>query len=132
MSDLFFRCAAVAIISIVLILCLRGRSGETALMISLLCCCMIAISAGSALTSVVAFFKKLESVGNLEQGFLKILLKIVGVGFVAELAVTICNDSGNTAIGKTLQMLATAVILYLSLPLFTQLLELVERITGSI
>ncbi len=132
MTDVFFRCAAAAVICIVLILCLRGRNAETALVISLVCCCMIAISAGRALADVVEFLQKLEAIGNLDRGLLRILLKIVGVGFVGELAVTICNDSGNAAIGKTLQILATSMILYLTLPLFTQVMELIERIMGNL
>ncbi len=132
MTDVFFRCAAAAVICIVLILCLRGRSGETALVISLVCCCMIAISAGKALADVVSFLRKLEEIGDFDNGLLGILLKIVGVGFIGELAVTICNDSGNAAIGKTLQILTTTMILYLSLPIFHQVIELIERIMGNI
>ena len=56
------------------------------------------------------------------------LLKIVGICFTAEVTGHICDDSGNSALGKVLQFLASAAILYLSLPMLTMLLELVEGI----
>ena len=104
MTGIFVRCAAAALVSVILILTLRGKNSEY----------------------------RLRSLGNLDHQMVDIMLKIVGIGFLGELSVTVCNDSGNSAIGKTLQVLASAVIVYLALPLFTALLELVERIMGSI
>ena len=60
------------------------------------------------------------------------LLKIVGICFTAEIASLICEDSGNAALGKALQSLAGAVILYLSLPMLTKLLDLVEGILENL
>ena len=59
---------------------------------------------------------------------LGILLKAVGIGLVSEIAGLVCNDAGNGSLGKTLQMLGSAVILYLSLPIFTAMLELIREI----
>lgn len=59
---------------------------------------------------------------------LGILLKAVGIGLVSEIAGLVCTDAGNGSLGKTLQMLGSAVILYLSLPIFTAMLELIREI----
>ena len=126
------RCAAGALVSVILILSLRGKNSEYALVVSLACCCMIALSAVNILKPVLEFLDRLRSLGNLDHQMVGILIKIVGIGFLGELSATVCADSGNSAIGKTLQVLAAAVIVYLALPLFTALLELVERIMDSI
>lgn len=59
---------------------------------------------------------------------LGILLKAVGIGLVSEIAGLVCTDAGNGSLGKALQMLGSAVILYLSLPIFTAILELIREI----
>ena len=59
---------------------------------------------------------------------LGILLKAVGIGLVSEIAGLVCTDAGNGSLGKTLQLLGSAVILYLSLPIFTAMLELIREI----
>ena len=63
---------------------------------------------------------------------LEVLLKVVGISLVAELASMICTDAGNAALGKVLQMLSTAVILCMSIPLLDKLLELISSILGGI
>ena len=63
---------------------------------------------------------------------LEILFKCVGIGLLAEISVLVCNDMGNASMGKTLQILATVVILWLSLPMLNSLLELMGRILGEL
>jgi hypothetical protein len=48
------------------------------------------------------------------------------------LATLICTDAGNTALAKTVQILTTAMILWLSIPLFESLLDLVQAILGEL
>lgn len=132
MTLTFIRCAAAALVSVILILTLRGKNSEIALLVSLACCCMIAVCAVNMLVPVMDFLNRLQTLGNLDHKMVGILLKIVGIGFIGELAAMICADSGNNAIGKMLQILAAGMILYLALPLFSALLELVERIMGNI
>jgi stage III sporulation protein AD len=76
--------------------------------------------------------QRLQKIGALNQELLNILLKIVGICFTAEIAGLICEDSGNGALGKALQFLASAVILYLSLPLLSKLLDIVEGMLDNL
>jgi hypothetical protein len=51
---------------------------------------------------------------------------------IGELAGLICSDAGNAALAKSIQILTTAVILWLSIPLFESLLDLVQAILGEL
>lgn len=124
----FYAAAALVLLTVILILSLRKHNSEIAVLLSLFCCCLVAAVAVSFLTPILAFIRKLQQNILLDDQMLRILLKITGVAFTAEIAATVCADAGNSALAKTLQMLATAVILYLSLPMMEALLELVERI----
>ena len=53
---------------------------------------------------------------------------IIGIALLAEFGELICKDAGNTTLGKTLQILAAAVILWLSVPLLNELIDLMESI----
>lgn len=44
----------------------------------------------------------------------------------------VCTDAGNASLGKAVQLLGTAVILWLSLPLFKALVELLQSILGEV
>ena len=54
------------------------------------------------------------------------------MGLLAEVTELICIDSGNTALGKGLKILATAVILWMSVPLLSGLISLIEEILVSV
>ena len=87
---------------------------------------MVGFLAAGFLEPVIRFMQRLQKLGSLSNDFLNVLLKIIGICFTAEIAGVICEDSGNGSLGKALQFLASAVILYLSLPLFSKLQDLVE------
>ena len=73
-------------------------------------CCMGAMIAISYLEPVLDFPRELETLGDLQVDMLGILLKAVGIGLVSEIAGLVCTDAGNGSLGKTLQMLGSAVI----------------------
>jgi stage III sporulation protein AD len=69
---------------------------------------------------------------QLNTDLLAVILKTVGIGLIGELAGLICSDAGNAALAKSIQILTTAVILWLSIPLFESLLDLVQAILGEL
>ena len=114
--DIFIKASALALIVSVLYQIVSGRNKEIALLMVVLGCAMILLVAISYMEPVFAFILKLQSYGNLNSEMLEILLKSVGIGLLAEISVLVCNDMGNSSMGKALQLLATAVILWLALP----------------
>jgi stage III sporulation protein AD len=77
---------------------------------------------------VIRFLDKVQRIAELDPELTGILLKITAVSFIAEIATLVCQDAGNAALGKSLQLLAMAVILWLSGPILERLLALAERI----
>ena len=128
----FYQTTACVLVAVILILTLRKQGNEIALVLSVLLCCMVGFLAAEFLEPVVRFMQRLQKIGALNQELLNILLKIVGICFTAEIAGLICEDSGNGALGKALQFLASAVILYLSLPLLSKLLDIVEGMLDNL
>ena len=126
--DRFYQATAAVLVTVMLIVTLHKQGKDMALLLSVLVCGMVGVMAAGFLEPVVRFIQKLKRIGSLDGELLGSLLKIVGICFTAEVTGHICDDSGNSALGKVLQFLASAAILYLSLPMLTMLLELVEGI----
>ena len=128
----FWQVLAGVLIAVVLGVALSKQGKDITLLLSMAVCCMVLLVAVSYLEPVVDFVEQLQTIGNLDSDMLKIMLKAVGIGLVAEIAVLICNDSGNSALGKAVQILASGVVLWLAIPLMTSLLELVQKIVGEV
>ena len=130
--ELFFQATAAVLLAVILFLVLNAHNKELALLLTLTVCCMVVIAAGRFIQPVVSFVDELQQVGNFDNTYLSVLLKVVGIAFISEVAALVCADAGNATLGKSLQMLGTCVILWLSIPLLNALLELIQDILGDV
>lgn len=130
--DTFLKAIGGILIALILYLILSKQNRDISLLLTVLVCCMVSAIAIGFLEPVFDFFTKLESIANVDRQMLSVILKAVGVGLLTEIISLICADSGNASLGKIIQILASCVILWLSIPLFTRLIELVEEILVAI
>lgn len=86
----------------------------------------------SYLNPVCTFLKRLTALGDLYDNSLSILLRALGIGLTAEITSMLCKDSGNDSLTKAIQLLGAAAILYVSIPVFTSVLELIQKIVGEL
>ena len=145
----FWKAAALALIAGVLSLTLKNQDKEYGLLLSIAACLMVTAITVTYLKPVYAFLKELETLGDLRGDMLAILIKALGVGpesrgFViilvwivrirmqSEIASMICTDAGNASLTKAIQLLGGAVILYLSVPMFSALMDLIQKIVGEL
>lgn len=56
------------------------------------------------------------------------LVKITGIAFLSEFAVSICKDSGEGAIASKIELGSKIIIISMSVPIISSLLELVLKI----
>ena len=130
--ETFWKAAAIVLITVILGLAVGKQEKDIAALLTMTGCCLLGIFAVSYLEPVLDLLRELESVGQLQSGMLGILLKAVGIALTAEIAGMICADAGNGSLGKTLQLLGSAVILYLSIPIFQAFLTLIREILGEL
>lgn len=130
--EMFLQSTAAVLLAVILFLVLSSHNKELALLLTIAVCCMVAATAGRFIEPVVEFLEHLQDIGQLDNEYLTVLLKVVGIGFLAEISALVCADAGNSTLGKTLQMLASCVILWLSIPLLNGLLDLIQDILGEV
>ncbi len=130
--EFIWKASALALISMVLYLILAKKDKDIASVLTVAACCLLLIGALTYLEPVTSFLEQLQDLGQFDSAFVEILMKAAGIGLLTEITSTLCSDLGNSALGKTLQIAASAVILWLALPLFTQLLSLVNDIMENI
>lgn len=122
------KTAAGIFFSLVMLVTLTKQSKDMATVLTICVCCMVGIIAFSYLQPVVNFLHTLQEKTGVDSAFFHILLKAVGIALLGETASLICTDAGSSSLGKMVQVLSSAVILWLSLPLLEKLLELVDGV----
>lgn len=130
--DVFLKATAGILVAVIFVLILNKQGKDLSVLLIIAVCCMVVCAAFSYIEPVKELLTNLQTMALMQSDTLSILLKSVGIGLITEITVLICTDAGNAAMGKTLEFLASAVILWLSIPLLNELLELLDNILGSI
>ena len=79
-----------------------------------------------ALQETIGILNGLAQITGMQNGLLKILVKIVGVGYVTEFGAGILNDFGSNAVADKVVLGGKITIVLLALPILENLLKLIE------
>lgn len=79
-----------------------------------------------SLQSTLNIFAEIARVTNVENGLLKILLKIVGVGYVTEFGAGVLQDFGGNSLADKVSLGGKITIILLSLPIVEGLLKMIQ------
>lgn len=102
---------------------LKEHKPEFKIYISIVVGIIIFAIAADQLKDFIYLINKLTQRINVNQNFVGILLKITGIAILTEFAVSICNDSGETSIASKIDLGGKIIILSMSVPIITSLLE---------
>ena len=94
-------------------------------MMSLICTgIIIVVTAFTYLSETFDLFRKIAEISNVDQTLLKIIIKIVGIGYVIEFAAGILEDFGVKSIADKLVFAGKIIILTVSVPIFYALINI--------
>ena len=129
---IYLKACAAVLLSVVMILIVGKNSKDFALVLTVMICCMAAMAAMEYIQPILEFLSKIENIGSLDHNMIRILLKVAGIGLISEICSLVCADSGNASLGKVMKLMGSSVMIWLSLPLYAMLIELLQRILGAI
>ena len=118
----------VGLVALIIIIILKQYKPEFSVYVSIIAGIVILAMVMGKLTSVINILSNLSNKTGAGSGFLKILLKITGIAILTEFAVSICKDSGESAIASKIDLGGKIIIISISIPIITALLELIISI----
>ena len=116
----------IGLVAVFVILLLKVGKPEYAMAVSMAASVLVLLFAAGTLTQVVGELKTLFSYISLPEGYLGILLKILGVAYLAEFGSALCKDAGQTALGGQIELVGKLTILAISMPIVTSLFETIS------
>lgn len=118
----------VGITALIIIIILKQYKPEFTVYVSLIAGAIILFMVMDKLSGVAYILTSLTEKTGVGSTFLKILLKITGIAILTEFAVSICKDSGEAAIASKIDLGGKIIIISISIPIITALLELIINI----
>ena len=129
---MLIKIIGVAFITAITAVLLKQSKPELALSITVAGIIVILLLLMDSLKDTIVIMGGLAQTSGVENGLIKILLKIVGVGYVAEFSAGILSDFGAQAIADKVILGGKIVIVIISLPIFQALINLVSGFLGLV
>ncbi len=127
MTDVI-RIIGIGLLALIIIVILKQYKPEFAIYVSMIAGVLILVLSIQKLTGIINLLQSLANKTYINKSFLSILLKITGIAFITEFAVSICSDAGEKAIASKIEIGSKVIIIVMSIPIITSLLELVIEI----
>ena len=116
----------VAFITAITSVLLKSSKPELSFAVTVTGVIVILLFIIDALQSTLTIFSTISQMTGINNGLLKILLKIVGVGYITEFGAGILQDFGSNAVADKVTLAGKITIVVLSLPLLESLLTLIK------
>lgn len=119
----------VALVAGVLLVVLRGMGRpELAMLLSLLTGTVLLLAVLGKVFGVVDLLEALGRRSGVDGGQIGVLLKVIGIAYVADFGTSVLRDAGESALAQKVELAGKAAILLLAVPLVLAILDTVLRL----
>ena len=118
----------IGLIALIMIIIIKQHRPEFAVYISLASGVLILSLVIGKISGIITLLSNLANKSSINTEFLYLLIKITGIAFLTEFAVSICKDSGESAIASKIDIGGKVTIIAISIPIISGLLENVIKV----
>lgn len=112
----------IGFVSLIMTMVLKEYRKEYAIFPILIGGSMILFLSLDMMKEILGFIEKLAN-NTYYENFISLLLKITGISILTEYAISICKDSGETAIANKIDFGGKLIVISLSIPIISTALE---------
>lgn len=122
------KISMLGISAVLLALILKSYRPEYSYYISIAVCICIFMFAGTKLELIIGYAERMQNLIHLDSSYIGMVLKMIGVTYVAEFAADICKDCGYQTIAGQIEMFAKLSILVLGMPVLMAFMETIGEL----
>lgn len=123
-----FKILAIAVLTCVASLIVKQVKPDFASLVTLAGGVVILLLLINYIASILDVFRGLVDKANLSPSLFSSILKIIGIGYLTEFTANLCQDTGNSSLASKVGLAGKIIILFLALPIITNLLEVIMGI----
>lgn len=116
------------LISLIIIVIVKQYRPEFVLYVSLATGVLILVMIMDKIGAIIDLLTTLSNKTAINNEFLILLIKITGIAFLTEFTVSICKDTGETAIANKVDLGGKVLIISMSIPIIASLLETILKL----
>ncbi|AEF17211.1 MULTISPECIES: stage III sporulation protein AD [Thermoanaerobacterium] len=119
---------AIGIICVIILSLFRENFEDVAIIISLSASILIFFIIVPKISNIITVLNTIADKSGINSIYVKTILKIIGVAYIAELGVQISNDADEKNIATKIELAGKIIIIFLSLPIIIALVDTIVSI----
>ncbi len=123
----FFAVLGFGLIATVLLIIVRKDRPEFAILLTIAASAIIFTGLLKDISQILTVFESLASRAKINSNYLKLVVKIVGLAYLAGFGAQICKDAGESSMAAKIELAGKIFILSLGVPIMIGLLEMIIR-----
>lgn len=127
-----FRIVGVGFVTAIAAILLKQTKPELAFAVTLTGIVIILLFVADMLKETLGALDSIAKLTGVENGLVKTLLKIVGIGYLSEFAAGILTDFGSASLADKVALGGKLTVLAVSLPLIYRVLTVLNSFLGLI
>ncbi len=127
-----FQIVSIGMIATIIILILKKQNPELATLVSIVVGILIFMFVIGKFSTNISEIMRMVNQSRLENVYVMTVFKVVGIAYIAEFASQICKDAGEDSIGKKIELAGKIIIMNLSIPILTALMDIILHIMNEI
>ena len=121
-----FQIAAIGLAGALLSLAVRSYRPEFSVYISIACGIILFMTVIVQFSDILSVVSDVFSRSGYANSYFPVLLKILAIAYLTDLISQVCRDAGENGIASKTEMAGKIFILYVSLPVFTSILSMID------
>ena len=114
--------------AVLLALILKTYRPEYSYYISIAVCICIFLLVATKLELIIGYAEKMQRMLRLDNAYMGMILKMIGVTYIADFASNICKDCGYQTIAGQIELFAKLSILVLGMPVILGFMETIGEL----
>ncbi|WP_217586676.1 stage III sporulation protein AD [Lentibacillus saliphilus] len=113
----------LGIVASVLYLILKDLHGSFAFFVVLITSVIILFFVIQQLGAIISLLQSLGERANIDNMYIRTILKIIGIAYIAELGANITKDAGLASVAAKIELAGKVFILLLAIPIITAVID---------
>lgn len=122
------KICAIGIIAIIVISLIRTYKPELTVAVSLCAGIILLYFVIESLRYGFDYIQQLYNSLSYGREYFPIILKVLGIAYITEFAVALCQDAGERSIAGKIELAGKIAIFFAAIPVFTSLLNLLNSL----
>lgn len=124
----FYAILGFILIVTVLLVIVRKERPEIAILLVIAAASLIMLSLMKNVAEILLAFETLATKTQIKGEYLKTVIKIVGVAYLAGFGAQICKDAGESSMAAKIELAGKIFILSMGIPIMVGLLDLILKV----